>query len=199
MDADTKLCVAWMVGGRDAGAAHAFVHDLSERLANRVQLTTGGHKVCLTAVESDFGADIDDAMLVKIYGNDRKSDARCSPAESINCKPIAITGTPDPKHFSTSYVERQNLTMRRGMRSFTRLTNAFSKKVENHAYAIALHFMYYNFCRVLQTLRVTPAMQTGIADHAWNMEEIIELLDDKTERPGPRGPLTKREFHTDPY
>jgi IS1 family transposase len=192
MDADTKLGVAWMVGRRDAGAAHAFIQDLSERLANRVQLTTDGHRVYLNAEESAFGGAIDYAMLVKIYGADSFDESRYSPAECIDCKPIPISGRPDPKHISTSYVERQNLTMRMSMRRFTRLTNAFSKKIENHAYAVALHFMYHNFCRVHQTLRVTPAMEAGIADHVWGVDEIIALVEERTKKPGPRGPYKKR-------
>jgi IS1 family transposase len=177
MCADTKLIAAWALGTRGAGTAYEFMHDLAGRLANRVQLTTDGHRVYLNAVESAFGSDIDYAMLVKIYGHDSANDSRYSPAECIDCKPIAITGRPDPKHISTSYIERQNLTMRMGMRRFTRLTNAFSKKVENHGHAIALHYMHYNFCRVHQTLRVTPAMEAGIADHIWSLEEVVSLLD----------------------
>jgi len=176
MCADTKLIAAWTLGTRGAGTAFEFMHDLSGRLAHRVQLTTDGHRVYLNAVESAFGSEIDYAMLVKIYGNDRESEARYSPAECIDCKPIAVTGRPDPKHISTSYIERQNLTMRMGMRRFTRLTNAFSKKVENHEAAIALHYMHYNFCRVHQALRVTPAMEAGIADHVWSIEEVVSLL-----------------------
>jgi IS1 family transposase len=175
LDADTKLVPSWCVGIRDAGTAFEFMHDLAGRLANRVQLTTDGHRVYLNAVESAFGADIDYAMLVKIYGHDAADDSRYSPAECIDCKPIAITGRPDPKHISTSFVERQNLTMRMSMRRFTRLTNAFSKKVENLESSIALHYMWYNFARVHKTLRVTPAMEAGIADHIWTIEEIVRL------------------------
>lgn len=138
MDADTKLIVTWALGTRGAGTAFEFMHDLAKRLAHRVQLTTDGHRVYLNAVESAFGSEIDYAMLVKIYGTDAANDAKYSPAECIDCKPIAITGRPDPKHISTSYIERQNLTMRMGMRRFTRLTNGFSKKLENHGHAIAL-------------------------------------------------------------
>lgn len=173
MDADTKLIVTWAIGTRGAGTAFEFMHDLAGRLAHRVQLTTDGHRVYLSAVESAFGSDIDYAMLVKIYGYDASDDTKYSPAECIDCKQIAITGRPDPKHISTSFIERQNLTMRMGMRRFTRLTNAFSKKIENHAHAVALHYMHYNFCRVHQTLRVTPAMEAGITDHIWTIEELI--------------------------
>jgi IS1 family transposase len=145
MCADTKLIITWQIGTRGSGTAFEFMHDLAGRLAHRVQLTTDGHKVYLNAVESAFGADIDYAMLIKIYGADSTNDTKYSPAECIDCKPIAITGRPDPKYISTSYIERQNLTMRMGMRRFTRLTNGFSKKVENHAHAVALHYMHYNF------------------------------------------------------
>ena len=183
--ADTKLVPTWMVGLRDAGTAHAFIEDLAGRLANRVQLTTDGHRVYLEAVESAFGANIDYAMLVKLYGADRdESEARYTPPECISCRPIAISGRPDPKYISTSFVERQNLTMRMSMRRFTRLTNAFSKKVANHEHAIALHYIYYNFCRIHRTLRVTPAMEAGIADHVWELEEIVGLLDAQERRAG---------------
>lgn len=178
MCADTKLIPSWLVGGRDAGAAHAFMEDLAQRLRNRVQLTTDGHRVYLDAVESAFGSEIDYAMLVKIYGADQsESETRYSPAEHIGTQIARISGAPNPRHISTSYVERQNLTMRMHMRRFTRLTNGFSKKIDHHKCAIALHFMYYNFCRVHQTLRVTPAMEAGVSDHVWSIEEIVRLLD----------------------
>ena len=179
IDADTKLVPSWCVGTRDAGTAFEFMHDLAGRLANRVQLTTDGHRVYLTAVESAFGSEIDYAMLVKVYSSDGAVDTKYSPAQCVDCQSVAITGRPDPKHVSTSFVERQNLTMRMNMRRFTRLTNGFSKKVENHAAAVALHYMHYNFCRVHKTLRVTPAMEAGIADHVWGVEEIAALLDSK--------------------
>ena len=176
--ADTKLVPSWIVGTRDAGTAFAFMNDLAGRLANRVQLTTDGHRVYLNAVEAAFGADIDYAMLVKMYGNDpRPEEARYSPAQCIGAMASTITGKPNPRYISTSFVERQNLTMRMGMRRFTRLTNGFSKKVENLEHAVALHLMHYNFCRVHQTLRVTPAMEAGVADHIWNLEEVVRLLD----------------------
>ena len=177
IDPDTKLVVSWCVGSRGAGTAHDFMHDLAGRLANRVQLTTDGHRVYVDAVESAFGANVDYSMLVKIYGSDATNDTRYSPAECIGCRTVGITGRPNPNHISTSHVERQNLTMRMSMRRFTRLTNGFSKKVENHAFAVALHYMHYNFCRVHQTLRVTPAMEAGIADHIWSAEEMVCLLD----------------------
>jgi hypothetical protein len=154
------------------------MYDLAARLANRVQLTTDGHRVYLDAVDLAFGNNIDYAMLVKMYKSDRGTiDARYSPAECIGCRETPITGKPDYNHISTSYAERQNLTMRMKMRRFTRLTNAFSKKLENHRWAVALYFMHYNFCRVHQTLRVTPAMEAGIANHVWSIQEIIGLLE----------------------
>jgi IS1 family transposase len=179
LDADTKLICSWMVGGRDAGAAHEFMTDLAGRLKNRVQLTTDGHGAYLHAVESAFGNDIDYTMLVKIYGADRPDEARYSPAECIGCKHKKISGDADPKHVSTSYVERQNLTMRMHMRRFTRLTNGFSKKIENHIAAVSLHFMYYNFVRIHQTLRITPAMAAGVTDRVWDIADIVKLLEDQ--------------------
>jgi IS1 family transposase len=179
MDADTKLVPAWLVGGRDAGTAYAFIEDLAGRLANRVQLTTDGHRAYLEAVEAAFGANVDYAMLVKLYGSDREGEAHYSPAQCIGCREVVISGNPDRKHVSTSCVERQNLTMRMNMRRFTRLTNAFSKKVQNHEAAVALHFMHYNFCRIHTTLRVTPAMAARVSDHVWSLEEITGLLDSK--------------------
>ncbi len=179
LDADSKLVVSWMVGGRDAATAKCFMDDLADRLASRVQLTTDGHRVYLNAVEDAFGSEVDYAMLVKIYGADAADDSKYSPAECIDCKPIAITGHPDPKHISTSYVERQNLSMRMMMRRFTRLTNGFSKKVENHAAMLSLYFFYYNFCRVHQTLRVTPAMEAGVSDHVWGIDEMVSILNAK--------------------
>jgi IS1 family transposase len=175
--ADTKLIPSWTVGGRDAGTAYRFMHDLAARLRNRVQLTTDGHRAYLSAVESAFGSDIDYAMLVKMYGADREGEATYSPAECIGTQTAMITGRPNPAHISTSFVERQNLTMRMGMRRFTRLTNGFSKKVENLQHAVALHFMHYNFCRVHQTLRVTPAMEAGVASHVWSIGEIAALIE----------------------
>jgi len=152
------------------------MHDLAARLANRIQLTTDGHRVYADAVDSAFGSEVDYAMLVNLYGNDNESESRYSPGEFVSCRAIPMSGDPKPRHLSTSYVERQNLTMRMQMRRFTRLTNAFSKKVENLGFAVALHFMHYNFCRVHQTLRVTPAMEAGITDHVWTVQDLIELI-----------------------
>ncbi|HEV2494513.1 MAG TPA: IS1 family transposase [Terriglobia bacterium] len=178
IDADTKLVPSFMVGNRDGQTARIFIDDLASRLAHRVQLTTDGLKAYLDAVEGAFGSEIDYAVLVKLYSAATKEEARkYSPAQCIGCERQVIQGEPDRKHISTSYVERQNLTMRMGMRRFTRLTNAFSKKVENHAYQVALHFMHYNFCRIHTTLRVTPAMEAGLTDHVWTIEEMLGVLD----------------------
>ena len=175
IDAESKLTVSWMLGGRDAITAKHFMEDLAGRLANRVQLTTDGHRVYLNAVEDVFGADIDYAMLVKLYESTQE-ETRYSPPKCVSCESHRVTGDPDPKHISTSYVERQNLSMRMQMRRFTRLTNAFSKKTENHAAAVALYFMYYNWVRVHQTLRVTPAMQAGLTDHLWTIPEMLKRI-----------------------
>lgn len=192
IDADSKLIISWLVGGRDGQYAMAFMDDLRSRLANRVQLTSDGHKAYLEAVEGAFGADIDYAMINKIYGTSPESaKGRYSPAECIGVRKDRIEGDPDWNHVSTSYAERQNLTMRMHMRRFTRLTNAFSKKVENHAWAVALHFMYYNFVRIHQTLRVTPAMAAGVTDKLWEMSDIVALVEANEQKPGPRGPYKK--------
>jgi IS1 family transposase len=180
IDADSKLCIGYLVGGRDAGWAIEFMQDIAGRVDHRIQLTTDSHKSYLEAVEGAFGLDIDYAMSQKIYGAPNIEDQRkYSPATCIGSDMKVISGNPDPKHVSTSYVERQNLTMRMSMRRFTRLTNAFSKKVENLEHAVALHFMYYNFCRVHQTLRVTPAMEAGLSDHVWSLEELVSLLEER--------------------
>jgi IS1 family transposase len=180
IDADTKLVPCWLVGYRDAGHAFEFIDDLRQRLSNRVQITTDGHKMYLEAIEGAFGANVDYAMLVKLYGPEPEAEKRYSPARCIASEKHHIQGSPDMARVSTSYVERQNLTMRMSMRRFTRLTNGFSKKVENHMYAIALHFMYYNFARAHKSLANpyprTPAMAAGIADHIWTAEEIVSLL-----------------------
>jgi IS1 family transposase len=177
IDADTKLVPCFMIGRRDGETATTFIEDLASRLANRVQLTTDGHKPYLKAVAGAFGHDIDYAMLIKIYGADPNAERRYSPPVCIGAEARAIIGDPDPRYISTSYVERQNLTMEMGMRRFTRLANAFSKKVENLGHAVALHFMWYNFGRIHQTLKTTPAMAAGIADHRWTTEDIAALLD----------------------
>ncbi len=178
IDADTKLVQCWMLGNRDANAARDFMEDLAGRLANRVQLTTDGHKAYLNAVETAFGDDIDYATLVKIYGEPTDGQKRYSPAVCLGCERKAVTGNPEPDHVSTSLAERQNLNMRMGMRRFTRLTNAFSKKVDNLAVAVALYYTYYNFCRVHQTLKTMPAIAAGIASHVWSVDEIVALLGD---------------------
>jgi IS1 family transposase len=180
IDADTKLVPCWHVGTRGAESAHLFINDLASRMANRIQLTTDGHKMYIEAVEEAFGRDIDYAMLVKQYGSEgmpKETSRRYSPAECTGAEKRRISGNPDMKHVSTSYVERANLTMRMNMRRFTRLANAFSKKLENHMAAISLHFMHYNFCRVHKTLRVTPAMEAGLTDHVWNLEEVIMMTE----------------------
>jgi IS1 family transposase len=178
IDAETKLVPSWRIGDRSSETAIAFADDLAKRLANRVQLTTDGHKVYLEAIEGAFGGDIDYGMLIKIYGPASEGQRRYSPAECIGAKKERIEGNPDPKHISTSYVERQNLTMRMSMRRFTRLTNAFSKKVENHALSVALHYMHYNFCRIHKTLRVTTAMAAGVTDRLWGVADIVKVLED---------------------
>ena len=178
IDADSKLIPCWSIGQRDASTATHFVADLADRLADRVQLTSDGLKAYLGAVENAFNGAVDYAMLVKIYGEiDTEGQRRYSPAKCIGCEILSVTGDPDVDHISTSYIERSNLTMRMGMRRFTRLTNAFSKKVENHAAAVSLHMMYYNFGRSHQTLKTSPAVAAGLADHVWSIEEIIALLD----------------------
>ncbi|MBI5374131.1 MAG: IS1 family transposase [Candidatus Schekmanbacteria bacterium] len=175
--ADTKLVPSWRIGRRDIETATEFMEDLAGRLKNRVQLTTDGHRAYLEAVESAFGYQIDYSQLIKLYGNegDREGERKYSPAQCTGSIKMKIQGNPDLNHTSTSFVERQNLTMRMSMRRFTRLTNAFSKKAENLIHAVSLHFMYYNFCRIHQTLRVTPAMEAGITDHVWEIEEILNL------------------------
>lgn len=171
IDAQSKLIPCWHVGNRNAGSAYRFINDLAARLANRVQMTSDGLRVYVEAVEGAFGSEIDFAQLVKLYGHEitTSPEARYSPPICIGARKTRITGQPDPAHISTSFAERQNLTMRMSMRRFTRLTNGFSKKLANHKAAIALHFMHYNFTRIHQTLRVTPAMEAGISDHVWTI------------------------------
>lgn len=194
LDADSKLIVSWLVGGRDGEYAMAFMDDLRSRLANRVQLTTDGHKAYLEAVEGAFGGDIDYAMLVKLYGAAPESfKGRYSPAECIGARKDRIEGTPDKEHVSTSYVERQNLTMRMHMRRFTRLTNAFSKKFENHAHMVALYTVWYNFVKMHKTLRMTPAMAAGVTDRLWSMEDVAAIIESAAPKAGKRGPYRERQ------
>lgn len=175
IDADSKLVLSYLVGGRDVEYAESFMLDVKDRLSNFVQLTTDGHRAYLKAVEKAFDWNVDYAQLVKMYGSDIPT-GRYSPAECIGAKKVKVSGEPDLAKVSTSFVERQNLTMRMHMRRFTRLTNAFSKKVENLGHSVALHFMYYNFCKVHKSLRVTPAMEAGISDHVWSIEELACLI-----------------------
>jgi IS1 family transposase len=184
IDADTKLVVSYLVGGRDAGWAMEFMEDCASRIRGRVQVTTDAHKPYLKAVEGAFGIEVDYAQLHKIYGAPSDEEQRrYSPAKCIGCEMKEVLGFPDPEHVSTSFVERQNLTLRMSSRRFTRLTNGFSKKAENHAHAVALHYMQYNYCRVHQTLRVTPAMEAGLTDHVWTTDELIALLPKPTVGP----------------
>ncbi len=193
IDADSKLIVSYLVGGRDAEYANAFMADVAARLANRVQMTTDGHGAYLEAVEGAFGADVDYAQLIKIYGAAPDSaKGRYSPADCTGIKKRSVEGEPDEAHVSTSYVERQNLTMRMHMRRFTRLTNAFSKKFENHAHMVALYTVFYNFCRIHKTLRVTPAMEAGLSDTVRDMEWIAGLIDARAPKPGRPAAYKKR-------
>ena len=176
LDADSKLMVSYLVGQRGPQWACAFMKDVASRIESRIQLTTDGLKMYAEAVEGAFGMDVDYAMLIKLYGND-SFDTKYSPGECIGTQTAVLMGNPDPAHISTSFVERQNLTMRMSIRRFTRLTNGHSKKLANHEAAVALHYMHYNFCRIHQTLRVTPAMEAGISNHVWSIEELVQLLD----------------------
>jgi IS1 family transposase len=196
--ADTKLVPCWHVGRRDLPAAHAFINDLAGRLANRVQLSTDGHKPYLKAVKESFGAEIDYGRIIKIYGYIDENGNKHRAPEGNDCIEVrkeVVKGSPDHRRISTSYVERQNLTMRMSMRRFGRMTNAFSKKLENHMYAISLHYMYYNFGRIHQTLKITPAMAAGVTDHVWTLEEIADLA--PIEAPKKRGPYRKRRQEED--
>ncbi len=195
IDADSKLILSFMVGDRDAETAAFFIEDLKERLANRVQLTTDGHKAYLDAIAASFHeTGVDYAMLVKLYGDPEKKSAerRYSPAEYVGSRKERITGNPDEAHVSTSHVERQNLTMRMSMRRFTRLTNAFSKKIDNHCHALSIYFVFYNFIRMHKSLRMSPAMAAGISDRLWDWEEIVGLMDAADEKPKKRGPYKKK-------
>lgn len=192
LEASHKMIVSYMVGGRDSDYATGLMDDLRGRLANRVQLTTDGHKAYLSAVEEAFGDDIDYAQLIKLYGAAPEAfKGRYSPAECIGARKEHVTGNPDKKHVSTSYVERSNLTIRMHMRRFTRLTNGHSKKFENHAYAVALHVMFYNFVRTHSTLRMSPAMAAGVTAKLWDMSDIVAIMD-AAEQPAKRGPYKKR-------
>ena len=179
IDADSKLICSWVAGDRSAETAKFFMEDLATRLATRVQMTTDGYAVYLDAIEGAFGADIDYAMLIKKYGSNPESEVRYSPPKVVGCAAATITGDPDPKHVSTSFSERQNLTMRMSMRRFTRLTNGFSKKFENHCHALALYFFYYNFIRIHKALRVAPAMEAGVIDHLMSFEDLVTLIDER--------------------
>jgi IS1 family transposase len=195
IDADSKLIIQWYVGDRSGETAKFFIDGMAERLATRVQLTSDGLKSYLEAVEGAFGADVDYAQLVKLYGASPESaKGRYSPAECTGIIKTPIEGKPDPKHISTSFVERQNLTMRMHMRRFTRLTNGFSKKIEAHLHAVALHMMYYNFCRIHKTLRLTPAMAAGVTSRLYDVSDIVAMIEAKeaTEAPKARGPYKKR-------
>lgn len=192
LDADSKLIVSYLIGGRDAGYAHEFMQDVADRLATRVQLTTDGHKPYLEAVEGAFGSAVDYAMLVKLYGQTIEGQTRYSPPVCIGARKTRVEGRPDPKHVSTSYVERQNLTMRMHMRRFTRLTNGFSKKALSHTHMVALYTCWYNFVRIHKTLRVTPAMAAGISKTLWSMEDVVALLDAREAAPAKRGPYRPR-------
>src|SRR3984893_4613675 len=196
LDADSKVILSWAVGGRDAGYALALMDDLRSRITTRVQLTTDGHRAYLQAVEEAFGADVDYGMLVKLYGEPPHSpDAarRYSPSECVGARKDTITGNPDPKHVSTSYTERANLTMRMSMRRFTRLTNGFSKKLQNHEYMVALYALWYNFVRIHKTLRTSPAMAAGIESRLWSMEDVVALIDAREGEPKKRGTYKPRQ------
>ena len=192
LDSDSKLIVSWLVGGRDGEYAIAFMDDLRARLANRVQLTTDGHKAYLEAVEGAFGGDVDYAQLIKLYGDAPKGDTRYSPPACIGARKRPIEGRPVRKDVSTSHVERHNLTMRMQMRRFTRLTNAFSKKFDNHMHMVALYTVWYNFIRIHKSLRVTPAMEAGLSKTVWDMEDLVRIMDERAPKPGPRGPYKNR-------
>ena len=192
LDRDSKLIVSWLVGGRDGEYAIEFMDDLRSRLANRVQLTTDGNKAYLEAVEGAFGGDVDYAQLIKIYGDPPQTEARYSPSSCIGARKIAVEGKPKRADVSTSHVERHNLTMRMHMGRFTRLTNGFSKKFENHMHMVALYTVWYNLIRIHKTLRCTPAMEAGLSDRVWDMDDLVRIMDERAPRPGPRGPYKKR-------
>ncbi len=192
LDADSKLIVSWLVGGRDAEYANAFMQDVADRLVNRVQLTTDGNIAYLDAVERAFGIDVDYAQLIKIYGKAPDAEKRYSPPVCVGTMKDTLNGEPAKRHISTSFVERQNLTMRMSMRRYTRLTNAFSKRFDNHCHALALYFVWYNFVRIHKSLRVTPAMAAGVTDRLWDMTDIVALIDANEPAQKKRGPYEKR-------
>lgn len=192
IDADTKLILSYFVGDRDRRSACSFMSDLHMRVKGRPQITTDQWRGYVPAVDMMFGPWVDFAQLVKIFREIPGKPGRYSPGECCGTKTRVVTGDPDPKHISTSYVERQNLTMRMSMRRFTRLTNAFSKKLDNHLMAIALYFVFYNFCRIHKSLRVTPAMAAGITDRLWSLEDVVAKIDELAPAPKPRGPYKKR-------
>ena len=191
LDADTKLCLSFLVGGRDSSWASAFMEDCASRIVGRVQVTTDGHRAYLEAVEGAFGVDCDYAMLVKVYGKSQ-DEVRYSPAECVGCHTVTVTGNPDPAHVSTSYVERHNLTMRMSMRRFTRLTNAFSKKIQNHAAMVAIHAVHYNFVRMHKSLRCSPAMAADLSKTLWSLEDMILMADSYMPKASKRGHYKKR-------
>ena len=194
LESESKLILSWMVGDRDAGYATEFMRDLESRLANRVQLTTDGHRAYLEAVEDAFGNNIDFAQLIKLYGESSEPgpERKYSPSVCKGARKHTVQGNPEKKHVSTSHVERHNLTMRMSLRRFTRLTNAFSKKIENHCHALALYFVFYNFLKIHKSLRVTPAMQAGLTDQVWEWEDVLNLIDARKPEPKKRGPYKKR-------
>lgn len=201
LDSDSKLIISWLVGGRDGEYALAFMDDVKDRLANRVQLTTDGHKAYLEAVEETFGADVDYAQLVKIYGEPEgkkvSAERRYSPAVCTGAKKTKIEGNPDPAYVSTSHVERANLTMRMANRRVTRLTNAFSKKFESHVHMVAIYTVWYNFIKMHKTLRMTPAMAAGVTDKFWSTDDLVAMMDEAAPKPGPRGPYKKARNNHD--
>lgn len=196
IDADSKLMISYFVGDRSGESARVLAYDLASRVTDRLQITTDGWGAYLRAIEGAFGADVDYAQLEKIYGADalggKSPERKYSPAECVGARKTVINGEPDKKHINTSYVERSNLSLRMQNRRFTRLTNAFSKKFQSHVHALGLYFAFYNFCRIHKSLRVTPAMEAGIADRVWTMEDIVVLIDARAPKPGPRGPYNKR-------
>ena len=194
LDADSKLIVSWLIGPRDAGSAYTMMHDLADRLSTRVQLTSDGLRLYVDAVDDAFGTEIDYAQLIKLYGAPREPESRYSPATCTGTKRRTITGHPDPRHISTSYVERQNLNIRMGIRRFTRLTNAFGKKLENQVHAFALYLVFYNFCRMHKSLRMSPAMAAGVTDTLRDVEWIVGLIDARTPAPKKPGPAAGTKY-----